>query len=808
MLYASLGSAEQVSLLCALHHNFNHTPNMKRTLFLLSLSLVATAWAAEEATTPTITLDDELYAIRSGKMDGTDIVAGQHYIEFNKVSGSGDFYLSSNMAADGEALDLSTTNIWLSNDVDTPLYLKGVNIHNTLPVSSSNNTTDSHHGILVEKGKVVIDGVETGDLQSNLSIGTAIGDKRATLTISGGSKVETTAYYNTIGANGSTGILNVTGAETVLKTQQITLGSSTCLVGHHTNSSKHIIDGVEMCYDGIRMTVSEEKWNEVTADGASEGYGILNITDGATMHVGEGNSASTANNKLQIFNGEVNISGSDDKGQASTLYLHKGGYLSMDPNYGGGDAPNVKVALNIKDGGQLLTAEGEKIQYFTMGAGWDKNTVEARVSVEGEGSSMKLDSSGSWMIECAGKTVVEAVDGGAIELNTDYEAYIGTANRGNSTSREIIIKANSGGSIELNSQMDMALGSDEDSYGQYIFPGKITIEATGEDSKLALASKNGSLHVNELNRDDVYVTIKASDKATVSLSAGGNDITLSKNTLVDVQGEGTTLNTQGQVTANDAKITIGEDAEWKSEGDINLTGTTVLKNSGKLETQSITLGSGAVFDNNGTLSGTIEATEGAKITGSGSFGTMVVKTGSTLVVGNSPGLQTVEALEIQTGSETIFSVASLDVEDIASADNNGWGSGTYSSIEIGEGGDLTLEPGAKFIIAFGGDVFSESLLEPGEVGYTEQFDLLLIQGGVTLAPDDLSTLMQNTTFTASTEEGANPYNWTVSVNEAQYRVVDSNLYLSGKVTALVPEPTTATLSLLALCGLAARRRRK
>jgi hypothetical protein len=32
--------------------------------------------------------------------------------------------------------------------------------------------------------------------------------------------------------------------------------------------------------------------------------------------------------------------------------------------------------------------------------------------------------------------------------------------------------------------------------------------------------------------------------------------------------------------------------------------------------------------------------------------------------------------------------------------------------------------------------------------------------------------------------------------------------VANYVTAIIPEPTTATLSLLALCGLAARRRRK
>ena len=36
----------------------------------------------------------------------------------------------------------------------------------------------------------------------------------------------------------------------------------------------------------------------------------------------------------------------------------------------------------------------------------------------------------------------------------------------------------------------------------------------------------------------------------------------------------------------------------------------------------------------------------------------------------------------------------------------------------------------------------------------------------------------------------------------------NKIIVANYVTAMTPEPTTATLSLLALCGLAARRRRK
>lgn len=71
-----------------------------------------------------------------------------------------------------------------------------------------------------------------------------------------------------------------------------------------------------------------------------------------------------------------------------------------------------------------------------------------------------------------------------------------------------------------------------------------------------------------------------------------------------------------------------------------------------------------------------------------------------------------------------------------------------------------------------------------------------------------------TTITSAPEYGSNKYinNFTFGArndggNKSNIILHDAQ-FVSGLTTQIIPEPATATLSLLALCGLAARRRRK
>ena len=119
------------------------------------------------------------------------------------------------------------------------------------------------------------------------------------------------------------------------------------------------------------------------------------------------------------------------------------------------------------------------------------------------------------------------------------------------------------------------------------------------------------------------------------------------------------------------------------------------------------------------------------------------------------------------------------------------------------GNVVSLEAGAGIEIVF------SSTMEGLEHGI--DFNLKLIDGGDG-SSYDLETLLSNTTFTLA--EQISTFSLTSAefellVSDATYTVVDNDLYLSGTAKiSPIPEPTTATLSLLALCALASRRRRK
>ena len=244
-----------------------------------------------------------------------------------------------------------------------------------------------------------------------------------------------------------------------------------------------------------------------------------------------------------------------------------------------------------------------------------------------------------------------------------------------------------------------------------------------------------------------------------------------------------------------------EIAEGKTMIVDSMEGTGVLTLTGK-----------GTLVNGDSLLSAIEVKNGT-LQGSGTFASVIVD-GGTLIVGNSPGQQTYTGdLTVNLG-DIVFSVDGWNTA--ASSAQSGWGSGTYSNIVMGEGGALSLNDGAIVKFAVGGDALATLLGGTGDfsmdiatgIGNTEAFTSaflqdLALQTKFYVATEDGAVITNNAGLSTGDDLSARIYN-------LAYNLKDNGvLCLSGSFEQqVVPEPATGTLSLLALAGLCARRRRK
>ncbi len=312
--------------------------------------------------------------------------------------------------------------------------------------------------------------------------------------------------------------------------------------------------------------------------------------------------------------------------------------------------------------------------------------------------------------------------------------------------------------------------------------GAVTVALDGSHLVVRVGEEEGSVDkVGTLGsyNEDVEETAAS---VRVNTAATGSTVAWEGSTMKTVAGETATL-------AAGNTVKVGREATEEQHA---VDGT-------------LTVVGGSTLDNQGTIDAKTVVEQGGTLKGSGSLGTTDVH--GNLVVGNSPGAPTFAGdLTLYSGSETVFSIAGLDTP--ATATLNGWESATYSQISITDG-SLTLENGACFTIEFGGALLSE-------IGGCQDFtfDVILVRGGddsITLDGAAMDTLRDNTELLISPDVLAGGAGWSIEFDRSNltYSVQDngSTLHLAGKAR-LVPEPATATLSLLTLAALAARRRRK
>ncbi|MBR4310992.1 MAG: hypothetical protein IKT79_08175, partial [Akkermansia sp.] len=271
----------------------------------------------------------------------------------------------------------------------------------------------------------------------------------------------------------------------------------------------------------------------------------------------------------------------------------------------------------------------------------------------------------------------------------------------------------------------------------------------------------------------------------------------------------------GNKEDKNAKVKVDKDTKVKGNK-LHLDGkNAVVTNEGTMEFSGEVKVEDGHLDNQGHISKV--TMEGGTVSGSGTFDGLEMN-GGELIVGNSPGLQLFTDVVALNEGMVIFSLS--DASLAATADTHGWDSAAYSTMDLG-GNALTLGEDVNFVLEIGGHAL-ESLVAMD--GATLTFSLNLIQnidsGSLTLDEEAFAVLLDNTkiVITADSEGLFDEamqlagMDITEMLSNAKYSYEGNNLVFSGTVindgSLTIPEPATATLSLLALAALAARRRRK
>ena len=323
--------------------------------------------------------------------------------------------------------------------------------------------------------------------------------------------------------------------------------------------------------------------------------------------------------------------------------------------------------------------------------------------------------------------------------------------------------------------------------------------------------------------------MEGSGTNTIDVTKGGGlvvkEITGGQN--LTKTGEGTLEIKSGTHTGG-MDIQAGDVRNMGQLGDVTLANGGSLVNEGT--TGKLTVGKGSVAEivrsaansKDGAQAFTLcTVEEGGVLAGSGNFGAVVLNEGSTLKVGNGPGVQVFQNTLDVYSANLVFSIDdAMSWRDSATADHNGWGSYTYSTVAMSNKPLNMYDPEFTFVLGenilkrIAGQDLQTMVGQTFSTSSTQKLDMILFSNIQNYGDYPILLDGYTTNFVLSEDLLAQGYTADIIMRDMQYYMDGKDMCLKTGLNVTlakapaVPEPTTSTLSLLALASLCARRRRK
>ncbi|MCD8283137.1 MAG: hypothetical protein LUD52_00180 [Opitutae bacterium] len=718
-----------------------------------------------------------------------------NYLDFSSFFGSSDLVLSADGTSNGTSIS-AANNIYFSGSGEktSSVTITGANIDTSgLSYSSYGNAT-TYYSFIVEGSTVTFSGGDVSELGLNLSIGTMAD---ATLAITNGATVATTAYYSVVGSNQSTGTIEVSGSGSELYTQQITLGVAASSLGEDT---ANLGDG----YYDARYLQSESDYNATISAATSTedskiGYGIIDVSEGGKVYIGTGNTTeNSSQTKLQLSNGSISVDGAD-----AALYVGGGAgvilgsQILINGSDGNPSVVSVSQSITVSNGGLFTnvqkSGESTSLGVLMIGETTYGSTTTTSIEVKDSGSSFDLNVGGDGAIIGYSDTYGGSADisitasaGGSFSLTSSNGLYVARDDSGKGSGFSVSLAATDGGSINLSqtaTTTSLFFGK-----GTTAGTSNISVSSTGSGSNVTISSaysiyaNGGEVSLIEgqtagtdtVGDDNVYVTFSVEDGGSMSLSSqyytgttNSPGIEFAKNTVVTVSGEGSELYTEAD------RVVVGG-----SEGHV----------------VSIKISDGGLWTANGVL-----------FEGSGGHAIYNAERKTPRFY-----LWAYSSLEISGGGRLV--VSAYDDSDPWDVDTNPTG------VIVEEGGLFSINGGASLGIDIAAVASSdnEAAISAGSVEISDSAEVSIAIDVAALLSEDLEEGAEFTVnlieYTQGSLEGTisddavsiygdSQSNWTVSVVAG-----DTMLYVD---LTYIPEPSmVGILAGLAALGLVATRRRR